>query len=61
MYVLQVQHPKTLGYSLDKNLKPTVAYLWDDIGVRDDKIGRIVSTFPQVLRLLAVLVQKYKY
>lgn len=46
-----LQHPKTLGYSLDNNLKPTVAYLWDEIGVRDDKIGRIVSAFPQILGL----------
>ena len=46
-----VQHPKTLGYSLEKNLKPTVAYLWYEIGARDDKIGRIVSAFPQILGL----------
>ena len=47
-----VAHPKTMGYSLEKKLKPIVAYLWDEIGVRDaDKIGKIVSSFPQILGL----------
>lgn len=46
-----LSHPKTLGYSLEKNLKPTMTYLWEEIGVRDDKIGKMVSACPQILGL----------
>jgi hypothetical protein len=48
---LLLAHPKTLSYSLEKNLKPTVAYLWEEIGVSDDKIGKVVSACPQLLGL----------
>jgi len=48
---LLLAHPKTLSYSLEKNLKPTVEYLWEEIGVSDDKIGKVVSACPQLLGL----------
>ena len=45
------QHPKVFAYSLDNNLRPTVSYLWNEVGMDGEQLGRIVAAFPQVLGL----------
>jgi hypothetical protein len=43
------KHPQLLGYSVDDNLRPTVQYLLDEVGVSSDKMGGMLASFPGLL------------
>ena len=42
--------PSVLGYSIEANLKPTVAWL-EDVGLSQPQVAKVIAAKPQVLGL----------
>jgi hypothetical protein len=40
--------PNLLAYNHLDNLRPTVSYLHDDVGIPTERMGKLVATHPQV-------------
>ena len=49
MGAMVASFPQLLSLSVDDNLRPTVRYLQDEVGVSRDKLGGMVAQFPQLL------------
>ena len=41
--------PNLLAYSPQDNLRPTVSYLHDDVGIPTERMGKMVASHPQIL------------
>lgn len=46
-----LQYPNLLAFSIDNNIKPTIQFLLNDIGLSVTQVGKVIWRFPEVLGL----------